>query len=477
MAQMPLTIINLTGYYADMTFAFYDFETTGVSAEFDQPVQWAAILTDDNFKPLKKINIRCKLAPHILPSPSALAITGIMPQLLLDPSLPNWFEFTQSIRKLILDWSPTTWIGYNSLNFDEEFLRQSLYQNLQPNLYETQSHGNDRLDTMLAVHAVWVKNPNILNWPIDSNGRPIFKLDQLAACNDFKSHNAHDALGDVEATIHITKVIKSGDPNLWQAILENRDKGSILNRLKNFQPLDLIVRFGGAPPRAITGCLCGLSESYRNSVGFFDLGLANPGDYVDADDETLFKAISASPKIIRAVSINKVPNLFEGSSMEGRFRDRAQLIAKRPDFQKRVGIALANRYPETDMTNEPVEKRIYDGFYTRHDLDALKKFQNANWEERVEIVSSFKDKRLKQLGKRIIAFENSKLCSEADSEKFQGYLREKWFSSQDAKPEWTTIHNVKEELAEIREKKLISIEKFEELKDFYAERLKVIGDE
>jgi exonuclease I len=30
-------------------FAFYDYETTGTSPTFDQPTQFAAILTDDQF--------------------------------------------------------------------------------------------------------------------------------------------------------------------------------------------------------------------------------------------------------------------------------------------------------------------------------------------------------------------------------------------------------------------------------------------
>jgi len=43
-------------------FAFYDFETTGTSPAFDQPIQFAAILTDDDFNPIEKVNIRCLLS-------------------------------------------------------------------------------------------------------------------------------------------------------------------------------------------------------------------------------------------------------------------------------------------------------------------------------------------------------------------------------------------------------------------------------
>lgn len=72
-----------------MTFAFYDFETTGISPAFDQPLQFAAILTDDAFREIERVNLRCRIAPHIIPSPWALAVTGLRPAQLLDPDLPS----------------------------------------------------------------------------------------------------------------------------------------------------------------------------------------------------------------------------------------------------------------------------------------------------------------------------------------------------------------------------------------------------
>jgi exodeoxyribonuclease-1 len=47
-----------------MTLAFYDLETTGLSPAFDQPLQFAAILTDDEFKEIERVNLRCRIAPH-----------------------------------------------------------------------------------------------------------------------------------------------------------------------------------------------------------------------------------------------------------------------------------------------------------------------------------------------------------------------------------------------------------------------------
>ena len=62
-----------------MTFAFYDLKATGTSPAFDQPVQLAAILTDDAFGMIERVNLRCQIAPHIIPSLRALAVTRVRP--------------------------------------------------------------------------------------------------------------------------------------------------------------------------------------------------------------------------------------------------------------------------------------------------------------------------------------------------------------------------------------------------------------
>jgi len=40
-----------------MTFAFYDLETTGTSPAFDQPLQFAAILTDSDLQEIEQVNL------------------------------------------------------------------------------------------------------------------------------------------------------------------------------------------------------------------------------------------------------------------------------------------------------------------------------------------------------------------------------------------------------------------------------------
>lgn len=151
-----------------MNFAFYDLETTGTSPAFDQPLQFAAILTDGEFREVERANLRCRIAPHIIPSPWALAVTGVRPAQLVDLAFPTLFEFTQEVGALIERWSPAIWTGFNSIRFDEEMLRQAFYQNLQPDIFATQFNGNTRFDILTALYAVWHRQPELFEWPVFS---------------------------------------------------------------------------------------------------------------------------------------------------------------------------------------------------------------------------------------------------------------------------------------------------------------------
>ena len=434
-----------------MTFAFYDLETTDLSPAFDQPLQFAAILTDDAFREIERVNLRCRIAPHIIPSPWALAVTGVHPALLLDPALPTLFEFTQEISHLIDRWSPAIWTGFNSIRFDEEMLRQAFYQNLQPDIFATQFNGNTRFDILTALYAVWHRQPDIFEWPVDETGRVRFKLDRIAPMNGFDGHNAHDALGDVEATIHIARHIAERAPELWAELLSNREKAQVQARLEAFQPMALIERFGGGPPRATIGCFCGTSASNANQAAFFDLEAANPAELLTADDAALFAAVDASPKAIRSLAINKSPALLDLPTPSAEHIMRAEIIANAPEFRSRVAKALAARFPEDTATPPPpVEKQIFGGFYSHADKAMLAEFQRADWPQRQEIAATLGDARLRQLGRRLVAFNSPELLSAEERAQFNQYLQEKWSAPDAPETEWMTFSKAWAAIDELR---------------------------
>jgi hypothetical protein len=140
------------GKLTPMAFVFYDIETSGISQHFDQILQFAAILTDDDLQEVERFEIRSRLQPHVVPSPMALHVTGMSIEDILDPGRPSNYEMITAIRRTIGAWGPATFLGYNSLRFDEEFLRHAFYQNLHPP-YLTNTGGSRRTDALNIVRA------------------------------------------------------------------------------------------------------------------------------------------------------------------------------------------------------------------------------------------------------------------------------------------------------------------------------------
>ena len=434
-----------------MNFAFFDLETTGISPAFDHPLQFAAILTDAEFREIERVNLRCRLAPHVIPSPQALAVTGVRPHQLVDPDLPSLFEFAQELTALVSRWSPAIWTGFNSIRFDEEMLRQMFYQNLQPEIFVTQFNGNTRFDIMGAVFAVFQRRPDLLNWPVDETGRVRFKLDQLAPENGFEGHNAHDALGDVEATIHIARLIAQRAPDLWQQLHANRDKGYVQAQLDRFEPVELIGRFGGGPPKAMVGCLCGYAAKNQNQAYLFDLDATDPQELIAVSDAVLMAAMDAEPRPLRSISINKVPMLLPPATLTDEQRRRVQALAEAPELRQRLIAAMTARYPaDTDTAPQHVERQIFNGFYSWNDKARIKEFQGADWPRRQEIVAIFEDARLRQLGSRLVAFYAPNLLSDSERRRYIAWRHERWNAQADSEVEWMTVEKARQALVEMQ---------------------------
>jgi len=68
-------------------------------------------------------------------------------------TLPSHYEAIRLIRAKLIEWSPALFVGYNSIQFDEDLLRQALFQTLHP-AYLTNTGGNTRGDVMRMLHAV-----------------------------------------------------------------------------------------------------------------------------------------------------------------------------------------------------------------------------------------------------------------------------------------------------------------------------------
>ena len=77
----------------------------------------------------------------------------------------------------------------------------------------------------------------------------------------------------------------------------------------------------------------------------------------------------------------------------------------------------------TIMDNEKtIEEKIYGGFYSNEDKSVLQQFQLASWEDRLNLLSRFSDERMKQLGRRLIAFNAPELLTTKEQDAFDAYL-------------------------------------------------------
>ncbi|HIE78337.1 MAG TPA: exodeoxyribonuclease I, partial [Candidatus Thioglobus sp.] len=218
------------------TFYWYDYETFGLSPKVDRIAQFAGIRTDQDLNILDEQMFYCKPTRDSLPSPEAYAVTGISPQICEQKGTIE-HEFIQKINYEFCT-PDTCTVGYNSISFDDEFTRYTLFRNLIDPYAWHWKNGNSRWDILDVVRLCYaLKKDNSLNWVHDDKNKPIFKLDRLTTANGIEHADAHDALADVRATIAIAKIIKEKQPQLFEYAFSLRDKKTVESKIKLFEPM------------------------------------------------------------------------------------------------------------------------------------------------------------------------------------------------------------------------------------------------
>ena len=132
-----------------MNYVFYDLETTGRSPAWDQIIQVAAIVTDEDLNIKEKFEEKCRLNFSCIPNPEAILVNKIRIQTLTKTNLSH-YQLMLNLEKKFLEWSPAIFIGYNSIRFDEEFIRNAFFKTLfDP--YFTIKNENYRFDLLDSV--------------------------------------------------------------------------------------------------------------------------------------------------------------------------------------------------------------------------------------------------------------------------------------------------------------------------------------
>jgi exodeoxyribonuclease-1 len=177
----------------------------------------------------------------------------------------------------------------------------------------------------------------------------------------------------------------------------------------------------------------------------------DPQELLMASDADLLAAMDAEPRPLRSISINKVPMLLPPATVTDEQRRRAQALAEAPELRQRLIAAMAARYPaDADTAPQHVEQQIFNGFYSWNDKARLKEFQGADWPRRQEIVATFEDARLRQLGARLVAFHSPNLLSDSDRRRYIAWHRERWNASTDTEVEWMTVEKARQALLEMK---------------------------
>ena len=400
---------------ADDTFYWHDYETFGINPAFDRPCQFAGIRTNVDLEPIgDPLVIYCKPSMDSLPSPEACLITGITPQIadqegLLEP------EFISRIVDQMAQ-SATCSAGYNSLRFDDEVTRYTLYRNFHDPYAREWQNGCSRWDIIDLARMTYALRPEGIEWPLNDDGVPSFRLELLTRANGISHQDAHDALSDVHATIAFAKLIKNAQPKLydWLYQLRNKHKVAELIDVRDGKPFVHTTRMY---PSTIgcTSLVMPLRYESRNksSVLVYDLRVS-PEEFLELDETALNQrlftkaselAADTNRLPVKSIKINKCPAIAPAGTLSEQAASRIQLdldqcarhrqlILDHPEFINRIAAAFDNRQ---FAAIDDVDAALYDGFIADGDRKVCQRVMGSTAAELASQSWVFKDPRLPEL--------------------------------------------------------------------------------
>ncbi len=208
------------------SFLWYDLETFGLDPRGDRIVQFAAARSDEALEPTgERLILYCRPSPDYLPNPLSCLVHGITPQHALEHGIRE-YDFAARILEA-MSVPGTTVAGFNSLKFDDEFVRFLLYRNLRDAYEREYRRGNSRWDVIDLMRAAHDLRPEGLVWPVNDEGRPTFSLVSLAKANGVAHESAHDAMHDVLATIGLARLVLQRQPKLFEWYFTHRTRDSL----------------------------------------------------------------------------------------------------------------------------------------------------------------------------------------------------------------------------------------------------------
>ncbi|MDR0281006.1 MAG: exodeoxyribonuclease I [Paucimonas sp.] len=392
---------------------WHDYETTGINPRCDRPLQVAGVRTDADLNEIEApVNLFCQPSDDILPHPAACLITGISPAQLARDGLAEADFMTRVHAELARP--GTCGAGYNTLRFDDEVTRYSLYRNFfDPYAREWQG-GNSRWDLIDTVRTAYALRPEGIQWP-RVDGQVSLRLELLSAANGIHHGQAHEALSDVRATIALARLIREKQPRLYEWLFELRSKQKVLDQVRLLQPLVHISgRFSAARNYLGVVLPLGWHPSNRNGLIVCDLH-QDIAPLLTEDSEVLRQRLYTRreempegqlPVPLKLLHINRCPVVAPlavlrkedqqrlGLDMSELLRRGDQMIAAREQWEDK----LASIYSGSDfVASEDPEQQLYDGFFGDRDRRMCEQVRLADPQQLATGRWMFDDPRLTDL--------------------------------------------------------------------------------
>jgi exodeoxyribonuclease-1 len=401
-----------------VSFSFYwhDYETWGADPRRDRASQFAGVRTDEALNLIgDPLLVYCRPSDDMLPQPEACMVTGITPQIALRKGLVE-AEFIRSIHDELA--APgTCGVGYNSLRFDDEVTRNTLYRNLYDPYAREWRNGGSRWDIIDMVRLTHALRPEGIEWPKNEQGVTSFRLEELSVANGIEHAAAHDALSDVHATIGLAKLIKQRQPRLYDYLFNSRAKQVIAERL-NLQRREAVLHVSSMYP-AERGCIAMVMPLVRhpanpNGVVVYDLRYdPEPLFSLNADQlhERLFTPKDQLPEGVdrlplKTVHINKCPVVVPMNTLDSESAERWRIDVKQGELhRKRLlkqdaflnSIEQIHNRRDLEPVSDPDLAIYAGGFFSRDDRARMDRIIHSAPSDLANFPMMFDDSRLPEM--------------------------------------------------------------------------------
>ena len=405
------------------TFFFYDLETSGLKAREDRIMQFAGQKTDMELNPIgDPVNILVKMTDDALPSPGAISVTGITPQMTLMDGISE-AEFCRYVVEEVF--VPNTIVlGYNTVRFDDEFMRATLWRNFY-DAYEWEWKDNrSRWDMLDVVRLVRALRPEGINWPVTDEGKATNRLELLTKCNGLSHEHAHDALSDVYATIAVAKMIREKQPRMFEYLFKMRNKKEVQKLVNLENPQPFVYASGRyASEYEKTTVAVPFAPARNGNVLVYDLRYS----VGELDDEKIFP-------VVKELCYNKCPAVAPVSVLRDEDWERLGLnkevaaknlkeLQLRKDFAEQMRSKYENAL-EFPPAVEP-EQALYDGFLNDSDRVKVSAVRNADANSLADFHPDFHDVRLPELLLHYKGRNYPESLDESEMKRWEQYRRER----------------------------------------------------